>query len=203
VTRYFDPATRSERIRKYAELAAVPPPPPTLEEIAEQETEAMLDKWQAAPPRGRGRIPKGESPVNERMTKFVVAKYLEGFSYRDIARDCRISPQTVSNILRKSNITRIMEVSKSRIAGLIPKAVDVAEIHLNNNDKEVAMKILDKSGALNVDPTSQSGGQFGGVTINLGFLDAGRAKIVLASQSTSGPDSGPIDVDAKTYENKG
>jgi len=172
---------------------------PEADDTPAAEEELSLD----IPKRRPGRPCEGEEAMNPRMERYVLNRYINGkLSMSRVARECNLDPSTVAKILDKHDVRKIMKVSRAEIVGTIPKAVVNVQGAINDGDTELSYRLLKDTGALNVDPTS-AGSQPGSITVNLGFLNADRAKAVLAAQPASSPDSGYIDVDEEAHEDKG
>ena len=93
------------------------------------------------PRKGKLRTPQ---PVQDR----VVAKKIEGKSDRQIGREEHIKRDTVKRILSQSEVRERLLQYRQEIFSRIPKALEVYDYHLEQNNERVATKILEGTQAL-------------------------------------------------------
>ena len=78
----------------------------------------------------------------------IQAKSLVGVSNAQISRELQVSQNTVAKVLNESEITELREAGRGRVAGMIPKSLDVFQYRLDRNDANVATQVLKGTGVL-------------------------------------------------------
>src|SRR3990167_9989414 len=84
-------------------------------------------------------------PTNTKAVAKVLAKRMEGMPTKEIAKSTDMTVCAVRKIISEGEIDQCVRDSKGRVAGMLEKALDVAEFHLELNDKAVAMQIIQGS----------------------------------------------------------
>lgn len=131
----------------------------------------------------------------------ITTKRLEGKSAKAIAREVGVCPSTVYKILDSAEIDSRVRQSQSRVAEMLPKALDNLEYHLDQKDKQVSLEIVRGTGALKLTKEGENGNtNSGGVTINLALLNPIAAGQLLAS--LEGNKLTPV-LDAELHDHKG
>jgi len=87
----------------------------------------------------------------------IQAKSLVGVSNAQIARDLSMSDNTVRKVLNSEELASMREVGRSRVAGMIPRSLDVYQYRLDRNDKDVATQVLKGTGVLAPDMQTNIG----------------------------------------------
>lgn len=119
----------------------------------------------------------------------------------EIASETGLAVRAVKRILKDGEIDQAVRNSKGRVAGLMDKALDVAEFHLELNDKGVAMQLIQGSGVLRLtDGADEGNQQRGGIVFNMGLFDAAGTRQLLASLTGN---QRPAVLDAELHEIKG
>ena len=77
-----------------------------------------------------------------------MAKKIEGKSDRQIGREEHIKRDTVKRILSQSEVRERLLQYRQEIFSRIPKALEVYDYHLEQNNERVATKILEGTQAL-------------------------------------------------------
>ena len=140
-------------------------------------------------------------PTNTKAVAKVLAKRMEGMPTKEIAKSTDMTVGAVRKIISEGEIDQCVRDSKGRVAGMLEKALDVAEFHLELNDKAVAMQIIQGSGVLRLTDGSDEGGQQrGGVTFNMALFDSAGARKLLASLAGN---RGAAILDENVRENEG
>jgi hypothetical protein len=86
--------------------------------------------------------PKRKSIKPAAIQSAVIAKYAQGESKVQIAKDLEIQPNTVRSILDSSEIEQVILQGRSRVVSLIPRAIDTVEYRLNKHDGNIALGVL-------------------------------------------------------------
>lgn len=98
-----------------------------------------------------------------------IARYVEGQSKAEIARELQIDRETVARILDEPGIKEAVEASRMRCMALLPKAERAVERQLDDGDGDLGLRLLEKSGVLS--------GERGGATFN--FTDDSTLQVAL------------------------
>jgi transposase-like protein len=102
-----------------------------------------------------------------------IARYVEGRSKAEIARELQIDRETVARILGEPGIKEAVEASRVRCMALLPKAERAVQRQLDEGDGDLGLRLLEKSGVLN--------GERGTATFN--FKDDSTMQVALAMLS--------------------
>ena len=113
----------------------------------------------------------------------IATRFMNGENKTQIARKENVAISTVAKILNSEEMKAMFEEGRSRVAQMIPKAADVADFHLDQQDKDVAMQILKGTGALGGDDKNHPSN--GGVTLNFALFDPQRADELIKRLSSS------------------
>jgi hypothetical protein len=95
----------------------------------------------------------------------VVARRVQGESKSKIARDLRISRNTVTGILEGSDIEQFLEAGRDQCARLNPKAVRAVEKTLDKGDGALGLRFLEGVGVLGPESSRRPAGMFPDVAL--------------------------------------
>jgi len=103
----------------------------------------------------KGNEPKCTSRKAPQVQQAVIAKRLQGDSKRQIARDLDVNRRTVDRILSESQIEEAVAQGRSRLVEMVPKALQLIEIAIEQglasdevprNALEAALNVVKGSG---------------------------------------------------------
>lgn len=129
--------------------------PAQEQQVATKEPNALVPTNQSEGDTSKRKTKKRPPPPlrdDERDTRaeLILMRRLCGIRMADIQKEFNISRPTAYRQLRKARESGYLDSAKDQLVGLLPKAIAVLDIHLEQNlDKEVAMKVLEGLGLLN------------------------------------------------------
>jgi hypothetical protein len=112
-------------------------------------------------------VPTGATPTSFPRSKHstkpavvkaaVIIRAAAGRSKKRIAKDLGLSRNTVSSILNEAEVSTVIEQGKSDVLRMVPKATEVFNHALDQNNTRVATSVLTVVGVLKADSDRETG----------------------------------------------